>query len=395
MAMPEGNYRYPNTDRVLYGRSFAAALADERARLDARRVFLIAGGTLSRETPMVDQAREALGNHLAGTWTRIGAHTPRVDVVAAANAARASGADLLVTLGGGSVTDAAKMIGMCLANNIAAPSDLDRLRATTGPDGVTRRPKTLPGIRTISIPTTLSAGEFSSFAGCTDTEPTDAGAPRKESYASATMIPISVILDPAASVPTPEWLWLSTGIRAVDHAVEDLCSANSQPMSDGASLHALRLLNRGLRGCKADPSDLAARLDCQLGAWMSMVGSQTGVTKGASHGIGHVLGGTAGVPHGYTSCVMLPHVLRFNKPVNAARQAWVAEALGMPGAEAADAVASLIAALGLPATLRDVGVRADQLDTIAAGAMHDRMVHTNPRKIDGPATVRQLLDAAW
>jgi maleylacetate reductase len=126
-----------------------------------------------------------------------------------------------------------------------------------------------------------------------------------------------------------------------------------------------------------------------------MVGSQNGVTKGASHGIGHVLGGTAGVPHGYTSCVMLPHVLRFNRPVNAARQAWVAEALGMPGGEAADAVAALVGGLGLPQTLRDVGVRAEQLDVIAEGSMHDRMVHTNPRKIDGPAVVRQLLDAAW
>jgi hypothetical protein len=90
------------------------------------------------------------------------------------------------------------------------------------------------------------------------------------------MIPEAVILDPAVTVSTPEWLWLSTGIRAVDHAVEDLRSTNSQPMSDGASLHALRLLSHGLRACKADPADLAARLNCQLGAWMSMVGSQNG-----------------------------------------------------------------------------------------------------------------------
>lgn len=397
--MQAGIYRYPNMDRVIYGQDFAAALGEERARLGAGRVFLIAGGTLSRETPFVAQAQAALGAQLAGTWTRIGAHTPRIDVVAAANAARAAGADLLVTLGGGSVTDAAKMVGMCLANDISEVGALDRFRGMTAADGATRRPKVLAGIRTISIPTTLSAGEFTSFAGCTDTQPADGGPARKEGYASPTMIPISVILDPALTVATPEWLWLSTGIRAVDHAVEDLCSANAQPMSDGASLQALRLLGRGLRACKADPGDLAARLDCQLGAWMSMVGSQTGVTKGASHGIGHVLGGTAGVPHGYTSCVMLPHVLRFNKPVNAARHAWVAEALrepgGTPGGEAADAVAGLIAALGLPGTLRDVGVRAEQLDAIAEGSMHDAMVHTNPRKIDGPAVVRALLDAAW
>jgi maleylacetate reductase len=125
------------------------------------------------------------------------------------------------------------------------------------------------------------------------------------------------------------------------------------------------------------------------------MGTSAGVTKGASHGIGHVLGGTAHVPHGYTSCVMLPHVLRFNEPVNAARQAWVAEALGRPGGSAADAVADLIAGLGLPGTLRAAGVRPDQLEEIATKSMHDRWVHTNPRKIDGPAVIRQLLDAAW
>ena len=126
-----------------------------------------------------------------------------------------------------------------------------------------------------------------------------------------------------------------------------------------------------------------------------MVGSQTGVSKGASHGIGHVLGGTAGVPHGYTSCVMLPHVLRFNYPVNVDKQTRVSEALGRPGEPAADAVAELIAGLGLPTRLRDVGVETGQLDLIAENSMHDRWVHTNPRKIDGPAVIRTLLDAAW
>ena len=86
--MTAGTYRYPNTDRVLFGQPFGPALAEERARLGAGRVFLIAGGTLARETALVAQAEAALGAHLVGTWTRIGAHTPRIDVVAAANAAR-------------------------------------------------------------------------------------------------------------------------------------------------------------------------------------------------------------------------------------------------------------------------------------------------------------------
>jgi maleylacetate reductase len=217
----------------------------------------------------------------------------------------------------------------------------------------------------------------------------------KESYAHPLMMPQAVILDPAVTIHTPEWLFLSTGIRAVDHAVEDICSINPTPFSDGMSLQALRLLSAGLPAVKVNPGDLEARLNCQLGAWMSIMGSQNGVTKGASHGIGHVLGGTAQVPHGYTSCVMLPHVLRFNEAVNAQRQKWVSEALGRANETAGDAVAALIASLGLPATLRDVGVKPEQLDAVAAGSMHDRWVHTNPRKIDGPPTVRALLDAAW
>jgi maleylacetate reductase len=389
--MVSGIHQYPPMERVVYGIPLAQALADEIARLDARSVYVMASGTLARTTDVVESVRAVLGNRLAGVCTKIGAHTPRTDVVAAANEARAVHADLLLTVGGGSVTDAAKMVGLCLGNDVSTPEALDAFRAVITPDGRTERPATKPpGVRSVDVPTTLSAGEFTSFAGCTDTV-----RHMKESFGHALMMPQVVILDPAVTLHTPEWLFLSTGIRAVDHAVEDLCSINPTPFSDGMSMQALRLLARGLPAVKADPTDLAARLDCQLGAWMSIMGSQNGVSKGASHGIGHVLGGTANVPHGYTSCVMLPPVLRFNAPVNAARQAWVSEALGAPAQPAADAVAALIGQLGLPRSLRDVGVRPDQLDQIAVNAMHDRWIHTNPRRIEGPAAVRALLDAAW
>jgi maleylacetate reductase len=389
--MQQGIHRYPPMERVIYGTPLAEALAQEIERIGANAVYVLASGTLARQTDVVDRVRTVLGNKLAGVCAKIGAHTPRIDVVAAANAAREAGADALLTVGGGSVTDAAKMVGLCLGNDVTDPTQLDNFRATIHSDGRTERPPVKPpSVRSIAVPTTLSAGEFTSSAGCTDTL-----RQVKESYTHAQMMPRSVILDPATTVHTPEWLFLSTGIRAVDHAVEDICSINPTPLSDGTSIHALRLLGRGLRAVKADPNDLAARLDCQLGAWMSIMGSQNGVTKGASHGIGHVLGGTAGVPHGYTSCVMLPPVLRFNEPVNAGRQAWVSEALGSPGEKAGDVVAALVASLGLPGTLRDVGVKPEQLDRIAEESMHDRWVHTNPRKIDGPPAVRALLDAAW
>ena len=389
--MPDGIYIYPERDRVVFGRPVIDTLAGDIERRSARRAFVIASNTLAQASGVVEALRGKLRDRLAGSWTRIGAHTPRPDVVAAASAAAQADADLVITIGGGSVTDAGKMVRLCLANGIYEPRGLDRLRTRIAADGKREYPEFAgPDRPLIAVPTTLSAGEFTAFAGCTDPE-----RHVKESFAHRKMAPDTVVLDPAITGHTPEWLWLSTGIRAVDHAVEDLCSVNGTPLSDATSLHALRLLAPGLWRSKEAKDDPAARLDCLVGAWLSIVGSQSGVDKGASHGIGHVLGGTAGVPHGYTSCVMLPHVLRFNSAVNAERQAMVAEALGRPGEEAATVIGDLIASLGLPRTLRDVGVKRDQLDEIARLSMHDRWIHTNPRRIDGPETVRMLLDQAW
>jgi maleylacetate reductase len=203
-----------------------------------------------------------------------------------------------------------------------------------------------------------------------------------------------VILDPAATVYTPEWLWLSTAIRSVDHAVEAVCATDAQPMTDALALHALRLFAQCLPRTKAEPDDLSARLDCLLAVWMA-ASTILKIQFGASHGIGHVLGGLCGVPHGYTSCILLPHVLRWNKPVNAARQELVAGALGRPGACAADVIAELVQALGQPGRLRDAGVTRDALPKIAALAMGNVWVRTNPRKIAGPADVMAILDAAY
>ena len=133
-------------------------------------------------------------------------------------------------------------------------------------------------MRTICIPTTLSAGEYSASAGCTDTAVNE-----KQSFGHPLMTPKTVLLDPRASIHTPEWLFLSTGIRAVDHAVEDICSVFAS-RSPKARRSRRSGCSAGATGVKDDPIDIDARLECQLGAWLSMVGSQTGVPKGASHG---------------------------------------------------------------------------------------------------------------
>ena len=388
---PAGVFRYAAIDRVRYGAPFDAAVAAEADELGAKRVFVLSSGTLARTTDSVDRLRKALGNRFAGICDRMGAHTPREDVVAAANAARDADTDLIVTLGGGSVTDGGKMIVLCLANDVRDRGALDRYYTRIAENGSSEQPDmNAPRARMISVPTTLSGGEFNLTAGCTDT-----ARRTKQMFRHPLFAPHAVILDPAVTVHTPEWLWLSTGVRAVDHAVEDLCSINLMSYVEGTAIQALKLLSRGLPRCKADPDDLDARLDCQTGAWLSMVGGQAGVSKGASHGIGHVLGGTANVPHGHTSCIMLPNVLRYNQTINADRQALVSAAFGRSDADAADVLRDFIAGLGQPGTLRDAGLERDQLDEIAEKSMHDRWVHTNPRKITGPVQVREILDMAW
>jgi maleylacetate reductase len=275
--MRSGVHRVPDMDRVVYGRPFVGALKSEVERLDARAVFVLASGTLVRETDTLDQLRQALGNRLAGVAGKIAAHTPRDDVVRAANDARAVRADLLLTVGGGSITDAAKMVGLCLGNDVTDPGQLDEFRTQVQQDGSTRRPAIKPpGVRAIAVPTTLSAGEYTWFAGCTNPV-----THVKESFAHPQMVPRIVLLDPVITRHTPEWLFLSTGLRAIDHAVEGICSIEPAPLADAASLHALRLLSRGLRAVKTDVNDLEARVDCQLGAWLSMMGPQDGVPMGA------------------------------------------------------------------------------------------------------------------
>jgi maleylacetate reductase len=180
----------------------------------------------------------------------------------------------------------------------------------------------------------------------------------------------------------------------VDHCVEGICSSEANPYTDAQALHGLSLLTRGLPRVKADPSDLQARLDCQIGSWLSMGSIGSGVPMGASHGIGYVLGAAFDIPHGYTSCIMLPAVMRWNKPANAARQALVAAAMGHPGEDAADVLSAFIAGLGMPRSLGASGVGPQSFAHIAQGAMSTPWISRNPRPIESPNQVQEILELA-
>src|SRR3984893_6515303 len=295
--LQSGRVPFGAMETVVFGKPAAETVAEEARRREAKRVFLMVSGTLNRTTDEIAKVRRALGNRFAGLFDQMPPHTPRHAVIEAAAMAREAGADLIATVGGGSVTDGAKAVQLCLANDIKSAEALDDYRPVAGPDGAVGPPPhcKAPTVRQITVPTTLSAGEFSAISGVTDER-----RKVKELYRHPLVIPRAVMLDPAITVHTPEWLWLSTGIRAIDHCVEGIGSGEANPYADAQALHGLALLTRGLARVKADPGDTEARLDCQIGAWLSMGPLASGVPMGASHGIGYVLGAVFDIPHGHT-----------------------------------------------------------------------------------------------
>ena len=388
--MKTGVFNYLELDRVHFGTPAAEALATEAAQRGAQRLFVVTSKSLNRKTDAVATALARLQPQVVGLFDDCVEHTPRDTVIALAQALRASNADLVVSIGGGTVIDTVKVALVALAEGLTTIEQLDDWHMRVAPDGsrVTPQPRR-PPCRQIAVPTTLSGAEFSDLGGCTDTR-----FGTKQGYTGAFIGAAAVILDPRITVHTPDRLWLSTGVRAVDHAVEALCSVNAQPLIDATSVRALALLGRSLTRYASDPTDLDARLDGQMGAWLAATSIRR-TEYGASHGLGHALGADAGVPHGITSCVLLPTVMRYNAEVCAAQMAEIAAALGDPSRPAADQVEAMIARLGLPTRLSQLDIGHERLAIIAQKGMANPWVHTNPRKIHDAAQLEALLEQAW
>ena len=390
--MLSGIHGHQDIERVVYGKPAGVALRAEAERLGAKKVFITTSKSVA-QSALLASVIDDLGDLHAGTYAGITAHSPRPCVVEGAAMAREAGADLIVAVGGGSVIDATKTILIALWQNVKTVDDLDPYRAGKPKEGAAPPSDAIKppaaAIRMIAVPTTLSAAEFNAYAGITD--------PRKgikESFGHRLVVPRVIVLDAAATLATPMELMLSTGLKAVDHAVERLCSQQAHPFVLGTATEALKLLARALPAHKAQPDDMATRLDLQFGMWLSIGAGTSGVGVGASHGIGHVLGAACHVPHGHTSCVMLPSVLRWNLPANAERQKRVGEAFGKPDAAAGDLVEGLVKSLGLPGHLSEVGVGKERFREIAEKSMHDRAVLNNPRPIKGPEQVMEILELA-
>ena len=388
---------------ISYGLAYPEACVKHVSEtFHALRVYILASGSLSRNTDavnrLIDTLNQGLGERtVVGVKKGIQPHTYFPDVLDIINEAKDCKADCLITLGAGSLTDAAKVVSLALANNVTSLDELDTLHWDSPTYRKTLQPAKVP---IICIPTSLSAGEYTSHSGATD-----ARTHHKHPFAHPSIRPRLVILDPELSKTTPERIWLSTGIRAVDHCVETICSIKATTKGDQAAENGLRKLMPGLLKTKEEPELLEPRLQCQLGAVDAISAVLQGVPMGASHGIGHQLG-PLGVGHGETSCIMLPAVSKWNKPVNSTQQQKVLDILwGEPSVkhvlkkwhleqgkgDLGDALDVVFRELGMPRSLKDVGVNGDKMDALATGSLQDRWCKTNPTPLKTKEQVVEIL----
>jgi alcohol dehydrogenase class IV len=319
-----GTHTFLPTERVHFGAGSLENIEEEARSRD--RAFVVTGRSLYEKTDLIRRAEALLGAKHAGTYSLMGQHTPGSAVEGAADAAR--GSDLLVSVGGGSVIDGTKAV----ARELGYPVQ-------------------------VAVPTTLSGAEWAHRVGVTDE-----AKGRKGGFADPRAVPPVVILDPETTLFTPEKLWLSTGIRALDHAVEGFLFGGEHPVTDVTGLEGARRLMEYLPRSREEPENVEVRLELQVAAWLSYFGPYN-TPMGLSHQLGRRIGASYEVPHGVTSCITLApalDLLRDRGPEDRWRK--LEDALG---GEPAGRVSGLVEALDLPRRLRDVSVPENDLESIA------------------------------
>ena len=385
-----GDYFFLDQDRVIFGREAGQVAASVVADSDADRVLVVSSRSLNRRLGATESLRKRLGNRLIDVYDNIVPHVPLDNILQLKSLLAQEQPDLIVSIGGGSVIDTVKVATLADAADAQSTDDIAALRVTvndTGEQVTSFQPGSL--IRQVAIPTTLSGAEFGIIGGAVDPK-----RQVKDIYTHPQMCSQSIIYDAELCRLTPNDLWVATGMRAVDHAIETILSVRATPFTDGPALHALRLFGRSLQAGDQMSLSVEAIQECQFAVWAATIGLMR-TPYGASHGIGHQVGAVAGLQHGICSCVLLPAVLRYNKEASGERDAWIADALGAPGSSAAEAVLALIKRLGLPVNLKAAGAKREQFEQIATGALPSYFVRNNPQPITEISQILEILEMAW
>ncbi|HTW38225.1 MAG TPA: iron-containing alcohol dehydrogenase [Steroidobacteraceae bacterium] len=380
-------------EKVISGAGSIERVGAELERRGVQRVLLVTSASLGRSR-LLEPVRRALGSRCETVYERAAQHAPAGRVRELSALLERAASDAVVSFGGGSVIDSAKV---AIASRLAGRDmtreggALDFARAFTQARG--------PGFVHIAVPTTLSAGAFTPGGGVTD-ESTRV----KHAVIDPRLQPCVVIHDPELCVETPDELWITTGIRVLDHAIEALYAKRAHPLSSALAVRAIRMIREHLpQSLGATPSQVAHRGECLDAAWLSLYGAfSTGL--GLSHALGHQIGPAWDVPHGLTSCIALVPAMRFLAQVVPERFAEVAEGLGIEfdpararaGALAcADRVASFIAGFRVPTKLRELGIERSRLHDIAEAVRAELETFDALERMITVEEIRGLLDEAY
>jgi alcohol dehydrogenase len=342
-------------------------------------------------TFLLDEVREGLGARCVGIFKDVQPHSPTDAIAEAAEVVRRAQADILISLGGGSSIDTAKGIAALLAEGGPLPRFGVRF---TPPDRKDVPLLAAPKLPHIAIPTTLSGGEYSYSAGITE-------GGKKFIVADPKLAPRTVLLDPEAARTVPPKLLAASGMNALAHCVEAVYSTHTQPMTQAFCLAGITRLSRYLPGAVAQPEDLDALGEVQVGACLAGMGVYSAWT-GIHHAIVHVIGGRFKVPHANIHALVLPYAMRWNLDGTIKAHAEIGRAMGIAAASdeeiaaaAPEAVMEMNRKMGLPLRLRDLGVPRDGLQLLAEDALGDYSVYTNPKPIHSASQVFEVLEMAW
>ena len=331
--------------------------------------MIVTDSFLREKTDVVARAEKALGGRLAGVFEGVIPDTGVEVIDAAAAFARAHGADGLISVGGGSAIDTAKGMAIVLTEG-------GSIRDHQGSMRLQRRQTPH-----LAVPTTAGTGsEVTSYIVVKDQARHE-----KMHFMEERVIPDAALLDPSVTLGLPAKLTAATGADALTHAIEAYTALNSNPITDAQALGAIRLIGESLARAVAHGDDKAARGQMLIAANLAgMAFNAAGV--GLVHAMAHVIGARHNVHHGTANAICLPHVMRWNNDELSARYREVALALGVDvrglgdeaaGLAAASRVAQLLAEVGLPSHLREVGVPESDLAACAEGSLSDGAIVFN------------------
>jgi maleylacetate reductase len=358
MLYRQANFDYApeSTTRICYGKGRLVELLDVLKSLGCSRPLLVTSASI-RKAGLADRVERILGESRSATFDGTRPHSPIECVRKAYDLFISADADSVVSLGGGSSVDTGKgVVHLHLDEKMYA-------------------------IPHVAVPTTFSGAEFTQDAGITyGTE--------KEVHHGAHLMATVAVLDPEAALVTPASLLLPSGMNALHHCIEGVCSIKANGISDALFLRAIRLLSSSLPEIYLDTDNVDLRGLAQVGAALAALAIGD-LPMGLGHAFAHAICGRYKTPHARTHALLIAPVMEYNRHAVPAAQAAIGEALGVNPKQAPEAVAEegigrvrdLLVSLGLPKTLSELGIRETD-ETLVENVMADRYFCTNPRNTE-------------